>query len=183
MVEVRYPRRLWIQVYVTVFVCAAIWLNPSRDVHKERLRATADVNCPVKKSLLEDDTAAAGLEYQNYILFSTTEVAGERTTLGFMGRVFTSSEREWGTGGWSESPSERGRIQGRWLPLAFCSSSHGIMERRCTCSCFQYRITAELTNTTAPSMSHRSNPLQSDRFHRRFNPQGRVCRCRPAADS
>ena len=90
--ETRLPKRLWIQLYVTMFVCLAIWLNPSRDTHEEQLRATLDPEHPVLSAFLEGDSMAPKLEYRSYVLFSVTRVAGERTRVGFLGRVFTGGE-------------------------------------------------------------------------------------------
>ena len=94
MAETRISKRLWIQLTLTLLVCAAIWTNPRQAMHEDQLRDAADAEDPIVSALLEDDPTAPKLEYQSYLFFSVTRVAGERTTLGVLGRVFTGGKGE-----------------------------------------------------------------------------------------
>lgn len=94
MSEMRYPKRLWIQLWLTILVILAITTNPAQEQHEHRLRTTAGADSPIISALVADHTTELELEYQNYILFSTTHVAGERTSFGLLGWVLTSSGNE-----------------------------------------------------------------------------------------
>ena len=94
MAEARLPLRLWIQLVLTLLVCAALWTNPGPGMHEDQLRATTDAEHPVMTAFRVDDPLAPKMEYQSYLFFSVTRVAGERTTFGFLGRVFTATGAE-----------------------------------------------------------------------------------------
>ena len=94
MAETRISRRVWIQLVLTILVCAAIWTNPSQVRHEDQLRATARAASPIVGAFLQDSATAPKLEYRSYLLFSVTRVAGERTTVGFLGRVFAGGKED-----------------------------------------------------------------------------------------
>ena len=94
MGETRISKRLWVQLVLTVLVVAALWTNPGQVVHEERLRETADAEHPVLSAFRPGAAAAPAVEYRNYLLFSETRIAGERATLGVLGRVFVSGFQE-----------------------------------------------------------------------------------------
>ena len=94
MAETRIPRRLWLQLRLTILTGAALWTNLSRVRHEDQLRVTADAKHPIVSALLDEHPTAPKLEYRSYRFFSVTRVAGERTTFGLLGRVFTSTAGE-----------------------------------------------------------------------------------------
>ena len=94
MAETRFPKRLWIQLVLTILVCAALWTNPSQVMHEDQLRATTTAEHPVMSAFRADDPMAPKVEYRSYLFFSVTKIAGERTTFGLLGRVFTGGAGE-----------------------------------------------------------------------------------------
>ena len=77
-------------------MAALLVTNPNADVHKKLVYASMAAEA-TKSSLLNkiavdvlDDMNVVPLQYNNYYLFSTTTLRGDRTSVGVLSRVWVT---------------------------------------------------------------------------------------------